>query len=476
MDYAPLPNLYTKPKGEIKLIDSKEYILYLNNESYVLLIKTYSDNRICFELKNKNNLTLYYYSEEFIYDEIIELLLLHKAQYEDLSKIMTFFKKAIENKKLELNYNEKNKKMILKVTKVADFEEMQIPIELNEKKISNEEIFRLLFEEIKLIKDNNHKNKEKEEKEHNKNNEIINNLMNKNKENEEYIKKLENKIIALEKVIDNFKNNINEAINKNSKYINDYMSNINKKVDDKIKSINDLKIYVEKSLNDNSNSVNNLIIDIDDKINESKLTLSGIIDEKINENEKSINNFKENINEKFNEKINQSMIIVDKKINENMQKLNNNLDEFMKKYMRSIDETIPHQNLFNISMNNNMNNLNINDMNNINQLNKNNINNMNNNILNLNNPQRNNLSPFIGIRFNKCDDKNNILEQIVIKCFSDDILENVIKKYKNKGGLVGKKLKFFFKGKELNNFKLSLSQIGLNKGEKNNISVFESKK
>ena len=210
--------------------------------------------------------------------------------------------------------------------------------------------------------------------------------------------------------------------------------------------------------------------------NESKLTLSGIIDEKINENEKSINNFKENINEKFNEKINQSMIIVDKKINENMQKLNNNLDEFMKKYMRSIDETIPHQNLFNISMNNNMNNLNINDMNNINQLNKNNINNMNNNILNLNNPQRNNLSPFIGIRFNKCDDKNNILEQIVIKCFSDDILENVIKKYKNKGGLVGKKLKFFFKGKELNNFKLSLSQIGLNKGEKNNISVFESKK
>ena len=87
-------------------------------------------------------------------DEIIELLLLHKAQYKDLSKIMTFFKKAIENKKLELNYNEKNKKMILNVTKVADFEEMQIPIELNEKKISNEEIFRLLFEEIKLIKDN----------------------------------------------------------------------------------------------------------------------------------------------------------------------------------------------------------------------------------------------------------------------------------------------------------------------------------
>ena len=107
---------------------------------------------------------------------------------------MLYFKKAIENRKLELIYNEENKKMIIRVTKVADFEELKIPIELNEKKLSNEEMFQILFEEINSIKNSNNKKREDED-ESNKNEEIIKELKNKNEENEKYIKSLENKII-----------------------------------------------------------------------------------------------------------------------------------------------------------------------------------------------------------------------------------------------------------------------------------------
>ena len=98
MDYIPPP--YAKPKKENKLINLKEYELNLGEEPYSLLIWINSNDMICFELNNKQNLYLYNYTKEFSYDEIIELLRFHRGLYGDLSKIMQFFSLSIKNNKL----------------------------------------------------------------------------------------------------------------------------------------------------------------------------------------------------------------------------------------------------------------------------------------------------------------------------------------------------------------------------------------
>ena len=192
---------YAKPTKGNKLIKVDEYELNLGEEPYSLLIGINSNDMICFKLKNKQTLYLYDYTKEFSYNEIIELLRFHKGLYGDLSKIMRFFSLSIKNNKLSLNYNKDNK-IVLNVKRKTDYEEFQIPIEFDEKKLTTEEIFQILFTEINAIKNNaiNSKATDKEN-EHNENKEIINNLMIKNRENEEYIKNLENKIKKLDNVM-----------------------------------------------------------------------------------------------------------------------------------------------------------------------------------------------------------------------------------------------------------------------------------
>ena len=438
MEYVPTPIFYASLKRDTKLVDSKEYLLNLKGESYSLLIIIYSDNKICFKLKDINKLSAFYYTKEYKYDEIIKHLQLNKNHYEDLSKILLYFGKIIQNKKIALSYNEENKKMILQITRVEDFEEFQIPIELIDKKLSSDEMFQLLFEEINEIKINNNKTIEE-----GKDREIINNLMNKSKEHEEYITILENKIIKLEKTIEAFKNKINENNIKNSEDINNFKNNMNKNVDDKLKSFNDMTNSINEKINENNNSVNNFIVIINERIEENNKSINDIINKKINENTKSINFLKGSIDNKINE----YMKIVDKKLDENMSEINYNLQQFNN--MKDIDKKIPHPNSFNLKMNKNLN------------------------IFPLDKTKKNNQNPFIVFNFNECDDYMNIVEQVIINCSLEDELEEVINKYKkeSKRPNLGKKLMFLFKNKELNNFQLSVSQIGVEKGKINNIIV-----
>ena len=388
MEYVPTPIFYASLKRDTKLVDSKEYLLNLKGESYSLLIIIYSDNRICFKLKDINKLSAFYYTKEYKYDEIIKHLQLNKNHYEDLSKILLYFGKIIQNKKIALFYNEENKKMILQITRVEDFEEFQIPIELIDKKLSSDEMFQLLFEEINEIKSNNNKTIEE-----GKDKEIINNLMNKSKEHEEYITILENKIIKLEKTIEAFKNKINENNIKNSEDINNFKNNMNKNVDDILKSFNDMTNSINEKINENNNSVNNFIVIINERIEENNKSINDIINKKINENTKSINFLKGSIDNKINE----YMKIVDKKLDENMKKINYNLQQFINNYMKVIDKTIPHPNILNLKMNKNMN------------------------IFPLDKPINNiqNQNPFIVFNFNECDDNMKIIEQVIINCSSE---------------------------------------------------------
>ena len=200
------PNLISKGQ----LIDYKKYVLQLDEDFYTLLIELYN-NVLCFKL-NSHNLSLNYYTKEYTYEDILNLLSLQKTNYEDLKKIFIFFDKAIIDKKVNLSENKDKKMMILKLKRISsDNKEFECDIELNECKILNDEIIKTLVEEIYLLR----KDKTESKK-------MINILIEKNKKNEEDIKYLDNKLKKYEELeksiiskvdakIENFKiNNMNQ--------------------------------------------------------------------------------------------------------------------------------------------------------------------------------------------------------------------------------------------------------------------------
>ena len=499
MDYMLPPLPYAKPRKEFKIINSSEYELNLGEEPFSLLIGINSNDMICFKLKNKQNLLLYDYTKEFSYDEISELLRFNRGQYGDLSKIMKFFSLSIEKKRLTLLYNEENKKIILNVTRSSDFEEFQIPIELNEKKLTNEEKFQLLFDEINAIKNNSSKKKE-EESEENKNKEIINNLMNKNKENEEYIKNLENKIIKLENIINDFKNNISEKTSEkiNINDFNNFKNNINKIIEEQNKSISSLKINIEQKINDISNSLNNFIIDFNGKIKENVISMNNLksnIENKLEENKKEIFN---NLQKNFLYSVNKTMDKPDmpnifnmNNINNDMNNLNinnmnknnnmnqmNNINNQMNKMnnMNQMKNINPRSNM---NPKSNMNPINNNNFNFFNQINMNNNNNNNiNPLLNsmnqlnfgnqMNNFQINNMKPTMMINFKECFNTNS--NTIVVNCFLDEKIGNAIKRYKKQSCYKGQNHRYYFDSKQITNMELTIPQIGIT-NENNNIYV-----
>ena len=195
-----IPNLNSKGQ----LIDFKKYVLQLEKDFYTLLMELYN-NVLYFKLSS-NNLSLFQYIKEYKYEDILNLLSLQKTNYEDLNKIFIFFDKEITDQKVNLSENKDKKIMILKIKRVSDSKEFECDIELNESRIPNEEIIKSLTDEIYLLRKDKRQNKE-----------IINILMEKNKQNEDYIKKLESKIKNIEDSQDN---------------------KITKKVEERIKNLN----------------------------------------------------------------------------------------------------------------------------------------------------------------------------------------------------------------------------------------------
>ena len=174
---------------EGQVIETTQYEFEIEDEKLILLIEVHSDNKINFKLINSNNLSLYYYMNEYNYDDIIKILNLDKEHYKDLKKIFKFLNTALSKKKVNL-YKEKDF-YLLKIKRVIDFDELEIDLELHKKKTSKEEMFNLLMKEITVLKNGYSEN----------NNENINELKNNIKEYQNRINMLENYVIKLEKII-----------------------------------------------------------------------------------------------------------------------------------------------------------------------------------------------------------------------------------------------------------------------------------
>ena len=150
-----------------ELLDSKRYELKYKEDIYSLLIERYSDNYIQFELRKLNSISLYHYITKYKFNDIIKCLSLKNEYQQDSSKVFQLFDLALTTKKIKLEFNsDKNIILIMK----KDLNKEKGKLVLNKNKIENDEMFKILINEINEIKNNKKENKDN----------IINELINKN--------------------------------------------------------------------------------------------------------------------------------------------------------------------------------------------------------------------------------------------------------------------------------------------------------
>ena len=229
MEYIDEP----KPETPEEIINYKRYELNIKEDNFLLEIELFSDNYISFKLTKLNNISLYYYMEKYNYNDISKILL-NKKEYFDLSEIILLFDKATENKNINLIHDKNNKIMNMKIKRIIDSKEIEDDIKLKEMKFTNEEMLKTLIEK------------------ENSKNILINNLIKKNKEHEEHINQLEDKIKILEYEIKNYKIFFDDKLN--SFYNPLYNNRINNMI-----SMNKNKEIMEENKNSMINYNNNLM-------------------------------------------------------------------------------------------------------------------------------------------------------------------------------------------------------------------------
>ena len=193
-----------------KLLENKEYEFKLDNDIYLLKMELYSNGLISLNIRQINNLFFYYYYKEYSYDNLINLLFLAKEQYDNILKIYKFCDKAISKNRVKLiKTNEKQMTLLLK--NIIEFEEIDCKLDLNEMEITNEEMLKILFNEIREIKikgisNNNYNKEEKDNKKYEELESKINILAEKlnilSEENKKDKKEYETKINLLTEKVD----------------------------------------------------------------------------------------------------------------------------------------------------------------------------------------------------------------------------------------------------------------------------------
>ena len=174
-----------------EVVENKEYELNLDKDTYLLKMDLYSNQKISFTIRQTNNISFYYFYKEYSYEELIKNLFLPVQQYDNIKKVFSFYDTAIIKNKVTLIQEKEKKNMILLLKIALFFEDIEAKLFLNEIKLTNEEMLKILFDEIRQIKikglPTNNKNEKKENINDNNNNEIINTLIKKNEELEKKI-------------------------------------------------------------------------------------------------------------------------------------------------------------------------------------------------------------------------------------------------------------------------------------------------
>ena len=226
-----------------ELNEIKEYELKINNDTFKLTLEYSLEERIFIQIRQTNNLSFYLYKNDYNYEEITKSLSLLKDHYDNISKVIKFIDTAMTKNKFKLRLNEKTKKMELYLKRVLDFDEIECFLYLEEQKITNEEMLKILFDEIKEIKTKGIP--------HNLNKNEDNNALKLNQDNIKNIKDLEEK---MEGIINN-NNTLKEEIkslkeeNKKLKELVDKHENfIEKKIDKEKKAKEEEDKFIKNNI------------------------------------------------------------------------------------------------------------------------------------------------------------------------------------------------------------------------------------
>ena len=142
------------PKLPNEKAETRNYKLTLDKENFSLLIETDTNGSICFKVKQLDNISLSYFTKSYSYEDIIHKLVLFKDYYDSLSKVLTFIDTSIAQNKMILK-KDKDNNIKLSLKKVIDYQELECIIDLEEKKLKNDEVVKLLFDEVKELKSKN---------------------------------------------------------------------------------------------------------------------------------------------------------------------------------------------------------------------------------------------------------------------------------------------------------------------------------
>ena len=164
-------------------------------------------------------------------------------------KVYKFYNLSLIKNKVELKKEENSKKMILYLKRTIDFDEIESVLTLEEEKITNEQMLRILFDEIKEIKIKGIPNNTN-------NNEHLNDFITKNENN---IQNLEEKINNLIKEKNEMKNeikilkeeneNIKKVLNKYKDFMDERKLEIEKEKEKNKKIEEEKQNFINQNIN-----------------------------------------------------------------------------------------------------------------------------------------------------------------------------------------------------------------------------------
>ena len=148
---APKPINPTENVQEKDSIPGKEYELNLEKDTYLLKIDIISKERISFNIRQINNISYYYFYQEYDYQTLIKELVLPAQHYDNIEKIYKFYDTSIEKKKVVLNYDKEKKEMILLLKINIMFDEIESKLYLKENQLTNEEMIKANYIIYKIL-------------------------------------------------------------------------------------------------------------------------------------------------------------------------------------------------------------------------------------------------------------------------------------------------------------------------------------
>lgn len=85
---------------ESEPLETKEYELNLNKDTYLLKMQLNQHEKISFKIRQTNNLSFYYYYKEFGYEDLRKALSLPVEHYDNISKVFKFYDTAVLKNKV----------------------------------------------------------------------------------------------------------------------------------------------------------------------------------------------------------------------------------------------------------------------------------------------------------------------------------------------------------------------------------------